>query len=162
MKGLHFIVFPNRASAEKAQMLLTEQSRSERLRCSRLHENSIDLLLGMDLEGTAAQVAREESAIRRFTLAFGALLILGLIVDASGWEGGAGMAATFGLGSLGVIAGTIAVLGAKEDALDQALNAAEEELGQGRILLTIPTDDDTERVADHAAATFGGREIFRA
>lgn len=162
MKGLHFIVFPNRASAERAQSRLTQQDRSERLRSTRLHEDSIDLLLGVDLEGTAAQMAREEDAIRRFAFAFGALLILGLVVDFSGWEGGSGMAATFGLGSLGVIAGTIAVLCAKEDALDAALNAAELELSEGRVLLTIPTDEDTERVADHAASAFGGREIFRA
>jgi hypothetical protein len=53
-------------------------------------------------------------------------------------------------------------LGARHQPLDHALSHAETEIGHGHVLLTIPTDDTCEDIADRAAKTSGGRQIFSA
>ncbi|QDV06289.1 hypothetical protein Poly30_17980 [Planctomycetes bacterium Poly30] len=162
MKGVLFVVYSTRAKAEEARRQLVVQPPYSRLQDTRVHDRDLDPLLGVDLDGTSAQLAREEDVLRRFAVIFGASVLAGLIIDLSGWLGDIGLVATMGLGSLGIALGTLAVLFSRHQPLDHALRQVDDEIERGRVLLTIPTDEACQEIADRTARESGGQQIFSA
>ena len=160
VKGLIFLIFPNRAQGRSAWLSAIQRSPDAESRTPRMHEGALDPMLAVDLAGTEAQTLREQDVMKRFAFVFGLFTAAGLAIDLSGWIGDAGLAATMGMGSIGTVMGTLIVLLAPHQSLDSALKEADERLARGECLVTIPTVHGQGLRGAHLAANHGGRVLF--
>lgn len=162
MKTLHFSTFPHRSWAESARRGITRDIGANDDRPIRLHEGEIDLLTAADLSGCAAQSRRERSIAHPFLTWFFAFAAVGLVIDLFVITTFTGLVATMLLGSLGVVAGTIAVLASEVGPMDRAFSELGDSLREGDVVLTVrcstaDRDEVARRVTEH-----GGRGVFEA
>ena len=158
MKRVLLTTFPAHADALAAQSSLTRSEHCE----TRVHRDEVEPVLGIDLSGTDEQQADERAVFTRFGLAFAAFLAVGLVLDLLHVVGDLGLPLTMTFGSLGVFAGTLAVLADGARPLDAALREVGNALERGHVLLTVTVDDSaSDRVAATVSA-HGGNTVYRA
>lgn len=163
MERLVFASFADAHTARDAQRAVTTGGAAEsHRRRSLLHEGEFHPLLARDLSGTPAQVALERSTVARNAAWFFGVLAIGLAIDLSGWFPELPWVATMVFGSIGVVAGALAVLMADPGPLERPLERAQGDLRVGRVLLTLRVDQQARAQAAEDIAAHGGEHLFDA
>ncbi len=157
MKRLLLALFPCTEDAERARAALGAAPAA-----ARLHEGGLEPQLGIDLDGTPAQGADERGVAVRFFLAFAACTGAGVALDLMTGGSEAGLPLTMAFGSLGVLAGAVAVVLAPVRPLDVALTEASGAITRGDVLLSVAVDEASRALAAETVRRHGGRTVFAA
>jgi len=159
MVSVLFAMFADRERADRARSLIGSAV-GQPGHVGRLHEASVDPVLGMDLAGTTADGGKV--VLSRFGMVFAAGLILGVILDVVFGFADRGLIFTQLGGGLSLIAGTVAVLLSPRSPFETGLGDVEAALDRGEVLVTVRVDE-TER--DRVAAVLeqhGGSVVLEA
>ena len=164
MRSVVFAVFGGRSEALRARRALDDATLAEPGRGARLHERSLDPMLGVELSGTLAQSDGERRVAVRFGVPFAIAALAGLLIDL--WLGidRTGLTGTMALGSLGIAVGTLAVLVGARQPLDEALVVMDQALAGGRVVLSVPVETDATDLVSirETVRVHGGQVVFQA